>query len=51
MYVLSLKSSWKVINVYLEEDQGREKVKVRRYKCPGKGVGRFVILGQLVMPI
>ena len=31
--------SWKLINVYLEEDRGRKNVKVRRYKCPGKGCG------------
>ena len=30
---------WKVINVYLEEDQDRKNVKVRRYKCLGKGCG------------
>ena len=30
--------SWKVINVYLEEDRGGKKVRVRRYKCPGEGV-------------
>ena len=28
-----------MINVYLEEDQGRKNVKVRRYKCLGKGCG------------
>ena len=31
--------SWKVITVYLEEDQGGEKVKVGRYKHLGKGCG------------
>ena len=31
--------TWKVINVYLEEDRGGKKVKVRRYKCLGKGCG------------
>ena len=26
-----------MVNVYLEEDRGGKKVRVRRYKCPGKG--------------
>ena len=34
-----IKGSWKVINIYLEEDQGGKEVKVRRYKCTGKGCG------------
>ena len=37
----TITGSWKVINVYLEEDQGGEKVKVRRYKCLGKGCGEI----------
>ena len=35
----TITGSWKVINVYLEEVQGGKNVKVRRYKCPGKGCG------------
>ena len=33
----TITGNWKVVNVYLEEDGGGKKVKVRRYKCPGKG--------------
>ena len=29
--------NWKVVNVYLEEDLGGKKVRVRRYKCLRKG--------------
>ena len=30
-----------MINVYLQEDPGGKNVKVRRYKCPGKGCGEI----------
>ena len=33
--------SWKVINIYLEEEQGGKNVKVRRYMCLGKGCGEM----------
>ena len=33
--------SWKVVNIYLEEDQSGKKVRVRRYKCLGKGCGEM----------